>query len=86
MFNVNAEGGIDTTLFYDGADVIAEVNQANGGLLRLYDQGLGSDEPLLWYEGPGCGDRRGLHADERGSIVAVTNDAGNEIAVNTYDG
>jgi RHS repeat-associated protein len=85
LFNINAENGINTTLTYDGADVIAEVNQSNGNLLRRYVYGPGSDEPLIWYEGAGFGDRRWLHADERGSVVAVTNDAGNTIAVNIYD-
>lgn len=85
LFNVNAENGVNTTLLYDGADVIAEVDQSNGNLLRRYVQGPGTDEPLLWYEGAGLGDRRWLHADERGSIVEVTNDAGNALAVNTYD-
>ena len=30
-------------------------------------------------------DRRWLHADERGSIVAITNAAGTAIAINSYD-
>ncbi len=85
LFNITADNGINTTLTYDGADVMAETNQSNGALLRRYVYGPGSDEPLIWYEGAGFGDRRWLHADERGSIVAVTNDAGNAIAVNSYD-
>lgn len=85
LFNITSDNGINTTLTYDGADVIAEVDQSNGNLLRRYVYGPGSDEPLIWYEGAGFGDRRWLHADERGSIVAVTNDAGNAIALNTYD-
>jgi RHS repeat-associated protein len=40
---------------------------------------------LVWYEGSGTGDRRFLHADERGSIVAVTDSAGNAIGINRYD-
>ncbi len=85
LFNINAENGTNTTLTYDGADVMTEVNQSDGTLLRRYVYGPGSDEPLIWYEGSGLGDRRWLHADERGSVVEVTNDAGNAIAVNTYD-
>ncbi|MFW2551618.1 hypothetical protein ACN2AP_30820, partial [Klebsiella pneumoniae] len=54
-------------------------------LLRRYVYGPGSDEPLIWYEGSGMGDRRWLHDDERGSIVAVTNDAGQAMAINRYD-
>ena len=35
----------------------------------------GTDEPLLWYDGsnPTC---RYLHADERGSIVAISDGNG----------
>jgi RHS repeat-associated protein len=40
---------------------------------------------LVWYEGSGTTDRRFLHADERGSIVAVTNSSGTTLSVNTYD-
>ncbi len=45
--------------------------------------GPGIDEPLVWYEGGGTGDRRHLYADERGSVVAVSGGAG--VAINRYD-
>ena len=44
-----------------------------------------SDEPLVWYEGSGTGDRRFLHSDERGSVVALTDSSGAIIATNSYD-
>ncbi len=47
--------------------------------------GPGSDEPLVWYEGTGTADRHWLHADERGSVVAVTNDSGAATAIDSYD-
>jgi hypothetical protein len=47
--------------------------------------GPGSDAPLVWYEGSGTSDRRFLHADERGSIVAVTNGSAVLQNVNRYD-
>jgi RHS repeat-associated protein len=42
---------------------------------------------LIWYEGATQTStlRRYLHADPRGSIVAVTDHTGNRIATNTYD-
>jgi RHS repeat-associated protein len=42
---------------------------------------------LLTYEGSGTGDRRFLHSDERGSIIAQSNfwGAGDVISVNRYD-
>nr|MBA3351579.1 RHS repeat-associated core domain-containing protein [Blastocatellia bacterium] len=54
-------------------------------IVRRYVHGPGADEPLVWYEGAGMSDRRFLHADERGSIVAVSDSAGNSIGVNRYD-
>ncbi|RPI47843.1 MAG: RHS repeat-associated core domain-containing protein [Betaproteobacteria bacterium] len=42
-------------------------------LLRRYAHGPGIDEPIVWYEGSGLTDKRWLHPDERGSIVAWSN-------------
>jgi RHS repeat-associated protein len=54
-------------------------------LKRRYVHGPGVDEPLAWYEGTTLTDKRFLHADERGSIIAVSNSAGTSIATNKYD-
>jgi RHS repeat-associated protein len=85
LFNGVLDSTVNTTLTYDGAEVMAETDQVTGALLRRYVYGPGTDEPLLWYEGAGTSDRRWLHADERGSVVEVTNDSGTALAVNTYD-
>jgi RHS repeat-associated protein len=78
-------GSAGTTRFgYDGADLTAEYDGA-GNLLRRYVHGPGMDDPLVWYEGSGTGDRRWLHPDERGSIVAVSNGSGAAITVSRYD-
>jgi RHS repeat-associated protein len=69
---------------YDGVNIIGEHN-GTSALQRRFVFGPGADEPLVWYEGTGTSDRRWLHADERGSIVAVTNSSGSRIATNTYD-
>nr|WP_294812730.1 RHS repeat-associated core domain-containing protein [uncultured Sphingomonas sp.] len=77
-----------TTLFgHDGPDMIGEYSYPATGymLLRRYVYGPGTDEPVVWYEGSGTSDRRWLHADERGSVVAVSDGSGNAIAVNRYD-
>ena len=34
------------------------------------------DEPVVWYDGSGTSSRRWLHADEHGSIVAITDESG----------
>jgi RHS repeat-associated protein len=49
---------------------------------RRHVFGPGVDEPLVWYEGS---DRRFLSADERGSIVAVSDGSGVVRNVNRYD-
>lgn len=76
--------GVTTKFLYDGTDLIAEYD-ASGNLLRRYVHGPGADEPLVWYEGSGTGTKRYLMADERGSIVGVTDASGNILAINTYD-
>jgi RHS repeat-associated protein len=74
-----------TTKFaYDGLDLTAEYSATNV-LQRRYVQGPGSDEPLVWYEGAGTTDRRFLHADERGSVIAVSNASGTVTNINAYD-
>jgi RHS repeat-associated protein len=73
-----------TRLAYDGSDLIAEYNSSNA-MLRRYVHGPGTDEPIAWYEGSGTTDRRFLHQDERGSVVAVTNSSGTVLGVNSYD-
>lgn len=64
--------GATTNLLYDGTDLAAEYDSA-GTLLRRYVHGPGVDEPLVWYEGAGTGNKSWLYADHQGSIVAVAN-------------
>ncbi|MBW8882586.1 MAG: hypothetical protein JF615_14530 [Asticcacaulis sp.] len=72
-------GGATSKFLYDGTDLIAEYNGTT--LLRRYVHGSGTDEPLVWYEGSGTAGKRYLMADERGSIVGVTDASGNVLAV-----
>ncbi len=65
-------------------DLVAEYADRGNRFARRYVHGPGDDEPLLWYEGPGTSDRRFLHTDERGSIVAVTDNAGASIGIKHY--
>ncbi|MBV8687138.1 MAG: hypothetical protein JOZ90_06890, partial [Alphaproteobacteria bacterium] len=70
-------GASGTTRFvYDG-DRLIEEHDGAGTLLRYYRHGPGADEPLMWLENVGGGgwDRRFLHADHQGSIVAVADAA-----------
>lgn len=38
----------------------------------------------MWYEGSGTGNKRYLHADERGSIISETNGSGSIVATHKY--
>ena len=69
---------------YDGAEMIAEYNTSNA-ILRRFVHGPGVDEPIVWYEGGSTANRRFLHADERGSIIAISDSAGAVIGTNSYD-
>jgi RHS repeat-associated protein len=67
-------GAATITFLYDGDRLVAEYNGST--VLRRYVHGTGIDEPLVWYEGSGTTDRRFLHADNQGSIVAWSNTTG----------
>lgn len=82
--DATVSSGAITRFAYDGVDMIAEYNSVNA-LQRRYVHGPGTDNPIVWYEGTGTADKRFLHADERGSIVAVSNASGGLIGINTYD-
>ncbi len=71
---------------YDGDEVVMETDTSTGTMIRSrFVRGPRADEPLVWYEGSDTSDRRFLHADERGSIIAVTNSSGSVLGVNSYD-
>jgi RHS repeat-associated protein len=65
-------------------NAIAEYDGSNA-LQRRYVFGPGADEPIVWYEGTGTTDRRFMSADERGSIISLTDSAGTLININRYD-
>lgn len=69
---------------YDGADLIAEYD-GTGALLRRYVHGPGDDEPLVWYEGSMTLTPRFMIADERGSIIAVSDTTGVILAKSAYN-
>ncbi len=75
-----------TRFLYDGIDLIGEYDGSNA-VQRRYVHGPGIDNPIAWYEGSTIGSttRRFLMADERGSVVSVTDSARATIAINAYD-
>jgi RHS repeat-associated protein len=80
----DAGAGGRTRFVYDGEDRIAEYS-SNGSQVARFVQGPGVDEPLIEYTGSGLGTRRFTHADERGTIIAVSDDAGNVTKVGRFD-
>jgi RHS repeat-associated protein len=77
-------GGINTRQ-YSEHELVQE-RTLGGAIRRRYVFGAGTDEPLVWYEGTGLADRRWLHADERGSVIAVSDGSGNVVgSINRYD-
>lgn len=82
---LDVDGAAGQYLDYVGDEVVAERDIGSNAVLRRYVYGPDPDEPLVWYEGSGTGSRRFLHADERGSVIAVTDSSGQPIAYNTYD-
>ena len=79
-------GSATTSFIYDGNRIAAEYD-GNGNLLRRYAYGTAGDTPLVWYEGAAMGqsNRRYLHANYQGSIVAISDGNGGALAVNQYD-
>lgn len=79
-------GGTTTRFEYDGVDLIAEYDSSNA-VQRRYVHGPGIDNPIAWYEGSAINSttRRFLMADERGSVVSITDSAGATININAYD-
>jgi RHS repeat-associated protein len=65
---------------------VGEYNTA-GAMLARYVHGMAEDDPVIWYNGAtmDAGTRRYLHADQQGSIVAVSDASGNAITLNSYD-
>jgi hypothetical protein len=82
---VEYDTATSTRFYYAGSAMLAEVSNPSGTILRRYVPGPGTDEPVVWYEGSGTADRRWLHADERGSVVAVSDGSGAMLSINRYD-
>ncbi len=72
-----------TRFLHDGDALVAEYGAAGTMLRRHIHWPGGGDRPIATWEGAGF-DPRQLHADERGSIVAVNNVAGVP-TINRYD-
>lgn len=83
LFETSGGSAGVTRFLYDGDELLVEFNAA-GTFLRSYLHGTNIDDPVFWYEAI-TNQSRWLHADASGSIVAVSDQSGNAIAVNSYD-
>ncbi|MFM5948435.1 MAG: RHS repeat-associated core domain-containing protein [Novosphingobium sp.] len=84
MNKYNSSGG-NLRFAYAGSALIQETDGPGGAVLRRYVPGPGTDEPVVWYESATTAGRRWLHADERGSVIAVSDGSGAMLAINRYD-
>jgi RHS repeat-associated protein len=74
-----------TAFLYSGDSLVAEYQ--NGVMVRRYVFGTGRDRPLVGYDGAQVGgaNRHFIHANHQGSAIAITDNAGKVLSVNTYD-
>ena len=77
-------GGAARRFLYDGAQAIAEYD-GSGAMVARYVPGMYLDDVVTSYAGSGMGNRSWLLADERGSVIGITNGSGGVSALNTYD-
>ncbi|MBY8826577.1 RHS repeat domain-containing protein [Hephaestia mangrovi] len=76
---------VSTRFLYDGDEMVAELDNPANAVQKRYVYGPGTDEPIVQYTGSGTSSRTWLHADERGSVIALTDSSGNTTAINSYD-
>lgn len=73
-----------TRFIYDGTDLIAETD-TNNNILRRYVHGPENDDPIVWYEGSGTGNKRYYTTNHQGSIVGITKADGASLSIGAYD-
>ena len=82
----SGSGGVTSRFAYDGLDALAEYDGADALQRRwVFDPTTG--QPVVWYEGSGtaAADRRYLSADERGSVISVSDSNGAALGISSYD-
>jgi RHS repeat-associated protein len=81
LYEVTGASGT-TRFLYDGDALVAEYDAA-GARRHLYVHATGADTPVVWYTPT---DIRFLHADQQGSIVAISSIVtGTVVGINSYD-
>ncbi|MDP2181005.1 MAG: RHS repeat-associated core domain-containing protein [Actinomycetota bacterium] len=80
----SAVSSTTTRYQYAGQQLVTEYD-ASGAVARRYVPGLGLDGVVTAYTGAGVTTRDWLLADERSSVVALTNSTGVVSSINRYD-
>jgi RHS repeat-associated protein len=77
--------GQTTDFLYDGDSLIAEYQ--GSAITKRYIHGTRVDTPLVQYTGSavGSGNRQFLHKNHQGSVIAISDNSGAVVAINTYD-
>ncbi|WP_169449448.1 RHS repeat domain-containing protein [Marinimicrobium agarilyticum] len=73
-----------TRFVHSNQNVIAETN-SSGAVQQRYVHGMGTDSPVVWYQGSGTSSKRYYTKDYKGSIVGATNQSGSAAFINAYD-
>ncbi|TMJ18608.1 MAG: RHS repeat-associated core domain-containing protein [Alphaproteobacteria bacterium] len=77
--------GAGTTRFlYDGNALVAEYDGSNA-MTHRYVHGTGIDTPAVSYDTSSLSSPHFLLADERGSVIAISDASGSASAINSYD-
>lgn len=72
----------DIQYLYDGNRLVGTYD-GNGNLVRRFVHGPGVDEPLVGLKSNG--ERRHMHADERGSLIGNSDESAGLLTAHTYD-
>lgn len=85
MARLTVEDGTVTRRFlYDGFQIVGEYSTPGGAVLNRYVPGEGMDDVVTYYAGSDTGTKTWPLADERLSVIGLTNGSGTT-SVNTYD-
>ncbi len=70
LLTTSANGTV-TRFLYEGSRLVAEYDPS-GSRLRRYLHGIGTDSPVVWFEGADSFSPRYLHVDRQGSVEAYS--------------
>ncbi|MFN3806515.1 RHS repeat domain-containing protein [Asticcacaulis sp.] len=84
LWQVSSVSGVTTRFLHVSSIVVGEYD-SNNILLRRYVHGPGIDDPVVLYEDASINSKKYLIKDERGSVISISDNNGNQVVANTYD-